>query len=77
MTSERVSARRGKALQNKQDSPEELVHVHECSYCGRFSFPEEFSSRDNVTGLYECPNCQATEALNVKIVRRMEVDRRS
>ena len=52
----------------------ELVHTHQCSSCGRLSPPEHFSSRDNIRGVYECPFCRFSESLNVKIVRRTELE---
>jgi len=54
-----------------------LVHVHQCSSCGRYTLPESFSARDNVRGLYECPVCHFSEALNVQIVTRIEVEDQS
>jgi hypothetical protein len=56
---------------------EVLVHVHQCSSCGRYSAPEDFSARDNVRGLFECPFCHSSEALNVLVVSRSEVERQS
>jgi hypothetical protein len=55
----------------------DLVHVHQCLACGRYSLPEDFSARDTVRGLFECPFCHSCGALNVQIVRRFEVDRKS
>ena len=64
-------------MDRDETSASDLIHVHLCSSCGRFSLPEQFSSRDNVRGLYECPFCRWTEALNVQVVSRTEVDKRS
>ena len=60
-----------------QDGEKELVHVHQCSACKRFVLPDQFSARDNVRGLYECPFCHSTEALNVQIVSRAELEDQS
>jgi hypothetical protein len=61
----------------KETHGTELVHVHQCSACKRFSLPEQFSARDNVTGLYECPFCHLAQALNVQVVPRAEVENQS
>lgn len=60
-----------------EDSPLSLVHVHQCSSCGRLTLPEKFSARDMVRGLYECPSCHASESLNVKVVPRSELQTES
>jgi len=54
-----------------------FVHVHKCSSCGHLSLPEQFSARDMVRGLYECPFCHSSESLNVQIVTRSEIERQS
>jgi hypothetical protein len=54
-----------------------LVHVHQCYFCGRYSLPEQFSARDMARGLYECPFCHSSAALNVRIVSRSEVEEQS
>ncbi len=56
------------------DTEKDLVHVHQCPSCRRFSLPEQFSARDSVRGLYECPFCHQSEALNVQIVSRSELE---
>jgi hypothetical protein len=60
-----------------EDGLPKLVHVHQCSSCGHYTFPEGFSARDTVRGLYECPVCHFSEALNVQIVTRTEVESQS
>ena len=62
---------------DSQAGEKELVHVHQCSACKRLGLPDQFSARDNVRGLYECPFCHSTEALNVQIVARAEVEKQS
>ena len=64
-------------MSQEERDPSRLVHAHKCSSCGRFSLPEQFSSRDSVRGLYECPFCHYCEALNVQIVSATEVDGQS
>ncbi len=54
-----------------------LVHVHECSSCGRLGVPEQFSARDNVIGLFECPFCHSFQTLNIKIVSQLELENQS
>ena len=70
----RVSSDREAHLKRTEDSLPNLVNVHQCSSCGHYTFPEHFSARDNVRGLYECPVCHLSEALNVQIVDRTEVE---
>ena len=60
-----------------QGREKELVHVHQCSACKRFGLPGQFSARDNLRGLYECPFYQSIEALNVQIVPRAEIEKQS
>ena len=50
-----------------------LVHVHQCSSCGRYMARHSFSLRENSMGLYECVHCHSSEALNVQIVSRSEI----
>ena len=64
-------------MSQEEPYPSRLVHAHKCSSCGRFSLPEQLSSRDSVRGLYECPFCHSCEALNVQIVFATEVDGQS
>ena len=64
-------------MSQEQSDKADLVHVHQCSSCGRLSSPEQFSSRANIRGVYECPFCRFSEALNVKIVRRAELEQQS
>ena len=64
-------------MSNAEHNEVDLVHVYQCSACGRFSLPERFSSRDNVRGLYECPFCHSSEAINVQVVPRSVVDSQS
>ena len=52
----------------------DLIHVHHCLSCGTFLLPEQFSSRDNVTGLFECPVCHFSAALNVRVISRAELE---
>ncbi len=59
------------------DKKQTLIHVHQCSSCGRLCPPEDFSARDSITGLYECPHCHHTEALHVQIVPETDIERRS
>jgi len=46
------------------------LHAHQRSACGRLSHAEEFSDRETVSGLLECPPCHQAEPVNVKIVTR-------
>jgi hypothetical protein len=64
-------------MSNAEHNEVDLVDLHQCSSCGCFSPPERFSSRDNVRGLYECPFCHSSEALNVRVVPRSVVDSQS
>ena len=61
-------------MEPNEITPPKFVHVHECSSCGRFGVPEQFSARDNVTGLYECPFCYSSQALNIKVVSQLEIE---
>ena len=54
-----------------------LAHVHQCTVCGGLCSPEQFSARDNIRGLYECPFCHTAEALNVVIVSLEEFEQQS
>jgi DNA-directed RNA polymerase subunit RPC12/RpoP len=51
------------------------VSVHRCSKCNRAILPEQFTARDTVRGIYECPYCHSSEPLNLQIVPRSEVAR--
>ena len=64
-------------MTQRGDAEPDLVHVHQCSSCGRLSLPEQFSARDSVRGVYECPFCDVSEALNFRIVSRLDLESES
>jgi hypothetical protein len=64
-------------MNHDEQPPQSLIHVHQCSSCGRFSLPEQFSARETVRGLYECPFCHLSEPLNVRVVSRSKLEGQS